>query len=604
MERYQVKRRNRQPYDRFVWSDDEAHDIFCRAIKFNPYHHPAGDEHGGEFTTADDGGGGGGSDGPPSLIHVTDRLGNAINIDSTSSLHRWLIRRPDGTWGVDPTRELLHQQIVNRMLETAHRQDGPLTMYMTGGGPAAGKSSALGPSLPDDAVRIDPDYIKTQLPEWDVLTAAHDKNAGTYLHEESSLIRKRLEAAAIAGNYNVVLDTTGDSSVDKLASNLQKYRDAGYSVKAYYATVNPDVAMERNLERFQKTGRLVPETVLRTAYADVSHTFPNAVERGLYDEYHLYSTDTKIPKEVASGTKDSPMVIHDRQAWNQFLSYDKTKKSVDDSRVGTDVLAKMVVAINHGVSRNDLHLNAAASELWDKIAAEIADAPDGCYIDPGNELTQEDLTNLYSGPLAMDRAVKFATTAGALDKTVQWVPIKKTDGEKQIVYGEVYAPYILDTYGEFMTPEDIELMAHRFMQLDLSKVIDTQHNNQPNGSFPVESFIAREGDPDYTPGSWVLGVHIPDSELWTAVKSGLLNGFSFQSLVKPTTVDVEIDAFRDFVGETELSEDHRHTFFVELDDIGNVVGGRTSKASDGHYHEIKWASVTDRVSGHSHRFFL
>jgi hypothetical protein len=121
MERYQVKRRNRQPYDRFVWSDDEAHDIFCRAIKFNPYHHPAGDEHGGEFTTADDGGGGGGSDGPPSLIHVTDRLGNAINIDSTSSLHRWLIRRPDGTWGVDPTRELLHQQIINRMLETAHR---------------------------------------------------------------------------------------------------------------------------------------------------------------------------------------------------------------------------------------------------------------------------------------------------------------------------------------------------------------------------------------------------------------------------------------------------------------------------------------------------
>jgi hypothetical protein len=84
----------------------------------------------------------------------------------------------------------------------------------------------------------------------------------------------------------------------------------------------------------------------------------------------------------------------------------------------------------------------------------------------------------------MDRAAKFATTAGALDKNVQWVPIKKTDGEKQIVYGEVYAPYILDTYGEFMTPEDIEVMAHRFMQLDLSKVIDTQHDNQPNGSFP------------------------------------------------------------------------------------------------------------------------
>jgi hypothetical protein len=101
-----------------------------------------------------------------------------------------------------------------------------------------------------------------------------------------------------------------------------------------------------------------------------------------------------------------------------------------------------------------------------------------------------------------------------------------------------------------------------------------------------------------------LGVHIPDPSLWDAVKKGLLNGFSFQSLVKPTTVDVEIDAIRDFVGETELSEDHSHTFFVELDEIGNVVGGRTSKAPDGHYHEIQWASVTSRTNGHSHRFFL
>lgn len=183
------------------------------------------------------------------------------------------------------------------------------------------------------------------------------------------------------------------------------------------------------------------------------------------------------------------------------------------------------------------------------------------------------------------------------------VRIKRIDEDKQIVFGEVYAPYKLDTYGEFMFPEDIETMAHRFMRLDLDAVIDTNHNEQPNGSYPVESFIARDGDTDYTPGAWVLGVKIEDGDIWAKVKRGEINGFSFQSLVRAVDMEVEVTIFRDAVGVTEPAEDgHDHVWFVQFDESGNVMGGWTS-TDKGHSHAIKHGTVTEAADGHAHRFF-
>jgi hypothetical protein len=190
------------------------------------------------------------------------------------------------------------------------------------------------------------------------------------------------------------------------------------------------------------------------------------------------------------------------------------------------------------------------------------------------------------------------------DVTQVRVAIKKVNAAKQIVYGEVYAPYVLDTWGEFMTPEDIETMAHRAMQLDPSKLIDTQHDNLPNGSYPVETFIARDGDPDFTPGAWVMGVKVADT-LWPSVLSGKLNGFSFQALVRPVEMEITYEVMRDHVGETAtgLDTDHTHTYFVQVDDDGQVIGGKTDEV-DGHSHTIVKASVTETAAGHSHRFFL
>lgn len=108
------------------------------------------------------------------------------------------------------------------------------------------------------------------------------------------------------------------------------------------------------------------------------------------------------------------------------------------------------------------------------------------------------------------------------------VNISKVDEQKQIVWGAVYVPYEVDTQGDWMTPEEIEKMAYRFMKnLRLFK-IDTHHDEVENGCYVVESFIAREGDPDFEPGSWVVATKITDDDIWQAIMDGEITGYSMQ----------------------------------------------------------------------------
>jgi len=193
------------------------------------------------------------------------------------------------------------------------------------------------------------------------------------------------------------------------------------------------------------------------------------------------------------------------------------------------------------------------------------------------------------------------------DQRQSIIKVQRVDEMQRLVFGEVYAPNRLDSYGEFMLAEDIQLMAHRFMRLDLSQVIDADHDEvAKDGCYPVESFIARDGDPDYTPGAWVVGVKIEDDEMWDRVLDGTINGFSFQCMVQAVAVEVEIEVVRDHVGVVQRSEtapDHDHMLFVQVNEAGRVIGGWTS-TDNGHRHRIKHGSVTEEADGHTHRFDL
>lgn len=183
--------------------------------------------------------------------------------------------------------------------------------------------------------------------------------------------------------------------------------------------------------------------------------------------------------------------------------------------------------------------------------------------------------------------------------------VRVSNEDERLVTAVVYAPNQFDTYGEFMLPEDVEKLAHRTMRLDLANLIDTNHDNVPNGCFPVESYIAKKNDPEYPEGAWVMTVKVTE-DLWPSVLSGETNGFSFEAMVELVSYDVEATIQRDHVGRTLVhkGDDHDHVFFVQVNEKGKVVSGRTSPGPDGHTHVIRHGTFTEAAKDHSHRFSL
>lgn len=181
--------------------------------------------------------------------------------------------------------------------------------------------------------------------------------------------------------------------------------------------------------------------------------------------------------------------------------------------------------------------------------------------------------------------------------------------EKQLVFGEVYAPNMVDTDWEAMAPEDVEYAAHNFIKNGYLSNIDIGHNLEKSGAVVVESYIVRNPDPIYTEGAWVMGVWIPD-DVWADVKSGKLNAFSFYgtSIKHPVQVTVEVATLA--AGQTEKSQDtekdidnHNHTFVIRLDAKGSIISGYTSFDLN-HQHAIALTSATEKSMEHAHRFFV
>lgn len=183
--------------------------------------------------------------------------------------------------------------------------------------------------------------------------------------------------------------------------------------------------------------------------------------------------------------------------------------------------------------------------------------------------------------------------------------IANIDESRRIVFGQVYQPNKIDAKGWFMEPEEVEKMAHRYMKMsNLKQTIDTNHDNVPNGSYPVQSFIARANDPDYAEGSWVLGVKVQNDEVWNQITSGAINAFSMEIFVRKVPATVKYELTPQQLGETEPAEDgHTHMFIAEIDDNGKVLKGKTT-TNAGHSHEIELNSVTETTKGHSHRYFV
>lgn len=254
-----------------------------------------------------------------------------------------------------PERAEMHEKIIQKMFEGKQKPGPgePKTFYFLGGGSASGKSSFTKPgksetySLPnsEQCTVIDPDLIKDDIPEYQfdnktkTGTGTTNRNiAASWAHEESSALAKRAMETAFANGYNCTLDGTGDSGADKVIKKLNQARNAGYRVEGRYCTKDIEKAIETNIERSIRSGRMVQIDELVRIHKDVSNIFEEIAPH--FDHVELWDhNDRNQPVLIATCERGGKVQVKDQAMYDRFIekknyNYDSKywKKKADQIR--------------------------------------------------------------------------------------------------------------------------------------------------------------------------------------------------------------------------------------------------------------------------------
>lgn len=174
----------------------------------------------------------------------------------------------------DPKRRKLHDKIVADAFKGAKPvADGETPhVLLTMGGPGSGKSTGMKGQTqigtPTGAVHVDPDAIKSQLPEYQSMVAAGNKDAARNAHDESSYLADRIRDEAVRRGLHAVIDGTG-KNLENMTKLMRSLQDKGYHIALMYADLPMEEGLKRVAARAERTGRYVPPEVVRGAYAKI-----------------------------------------------------------------------------------------------------------------------------------------------------------------------------------------------------------------------------------------------------------------------------------------------------------------------------------------------
>lgn len=254
---------------------------------------------------------------PATSTTIPDRF--VADVNDSRMLHG---HQTDQGFQYDPERVArYHEPYYAKQTDGAKAVAEPEFRVM-GGGPASGKSSVIRSGdvhLPDGHVMVNADDAKEMLPEYQAGVRDGNAGAAAFVHEESSDMGKRLAADALRSSYNTVLDGTGNGGIDSLAKKIETARANGAKrIVGDYVTVDTDEAVRRAVLRGEKSGRHVPESIIRGTHASVSNTFRQAADRDLFDELRLWDNNGSAPRLIYERT-DGVERILDPAAYDSFL---------------------------------------------------------------------------------------------------------------------------------------------------------------------------------------------------------------------------------------------------------------------------------------------
>jgi hypothetical protein len=302
-------------------------------------------------------GGRGPGSGSPEILSVVNKLGRSVRVPSIEELNSYdpvpgtseneqlLLKWLDEDGNLLPERDAVHDALIAATLIDPKtgllypaRPEGQREVLFMGGGAASGKTSALSLGAvdkPEGATTINPDDFKTALPETrgkskdgkqgNGMRDKHPEEWAGIVHEESSLLAKRQQAAAVALGMNVVVDKTSADG-PKTVRAMQEFKDAGYSVQAQFVTIDIDTAVSNALSRAKSSGRPVAEDVLRHTHEGANQTFLTVVAETDVPTTLVTTLpanpDGSFPPQVLTARSAGQGILRvvDRGAWDDYLT--------------------------------------------------------------------------------------------------------------------------------------------------------------------------------------------------------------------------------------------------------------------------------------------
>lgn len=210
----------------------------------------------------------------------------------------------------DIERRQMHEKIIDNIILRVLKQDSknPVLIFM-GGCFGLGKSHVV-KSLNSNKkinlaeyIYIDPDHIRTFIPEYKTYLHENPWTAGNKTNKEVGYICELMQLHALLNNYNIIVDGSLQNYEWYLTYiPILKQRFSQYKFFMFYVEANWINVLERVWKRSEETGRCIPLKILKDIYAKTKISFGVLKDAKIFDGYTHFENNT-IPTVLEENNK-------------------------------------------------------------------------------------------------------------------------------------------------------------------------------------------------------------------------------------------------------------------------------------------------------------